>query len=183
MATTVVVQQPLQLLPQAEAWSTGLFHCFRDMKIFCLYFWCFYCMACDTAQKFGECLCLPLVDLLGTALTTMMWIPICVAPIGLSMRVSVRQKYGIPGTISDDCPIATFCVPCSWCQIAREIKLRSQACTVISHQPAPLNSWAPGGAVPLNSPAPAVLTAPPMGVYDPPSYTASQYNPPILIAK
>lgn len=42
------------------------------------------CFACRTTQQFGQCLCLPLLDVFG-----------CVRPITMSIRVSLRQCYGI----------------------------------------------------------------------------------------
>ncbi|XP_061106153.1 cornifelin-like [Conger conger] len=174
MATRVVMQpQPMVLLPQAPTWSTGLFHCFQDMNICCLYFWCFWCMTCNTAQKFGECVCLPLLDLIASFTLAYFYIPMCVPPIGLSARVSVRQRYGIPGSISDDCPKATFCSACSWCQIAREIKLRSKPCSIVTHQPAAVQQQAP----------PPVQANLPMGAYYPPSYSASPPNPTVIVVK
>lgn len=50
----------------------------------CFAFWCFPCFACVTTKKYGQCLCLPLLDYFG-----------CIPPITLSMRASMRQRYGI----------------------------------------------------------------------------------------
>lgn len=50
----------------------------------CFAFWCFPCFACVTTKRYGQCLCLPLLDCFG-------FIP----PISLSMRVSMRHRYGI----------------------------------------------------------------------------------------
>ncbi|KAK5876090.1 hypothetical protein CesoFtcFv8_027092 [Champsocephalus esox] len=49
-----------------------------------------------------------------------------------SLRVSIRQRYGIEGTICNDCVYACCCGPCSWCQIAREIKTRANPITFVS---------------------------------------------------
>lgn len=62
----------------------GRFLCFLLLIPGCFAFWCFPCFACVTAKKYGECLCLPLLDYFG-------FIP----AISLSMRVSMRQRYGI----------------------------------------------------------------------------------------
>ncbi len=50
----------------------------------CFASWCFWCFTCIKAKKYGECLCLPLLDLCGF-----------VPPITMSIRVSMRQRYGI----------------------------------------------------------------------------------------
>lgn len=50
----------------------------------CFAFWCFPCFACSTAKKFGECLCLPMLDGFGL-----------IPPVALSMRSTMRQRYGI----------------------------------------------------------------------------------------
>lgn len=49
----------------------------------CFAFWCCPCFACVTSKKYGQCLCLPLLDI-G-----------CIPPITLAMRVSMRERYGI----------------------------------------------------------------------------------------
>uniref|UniRef100_A0A3Q2VKS7 Plac8 onzin related protein 2 n=1 Tax=Haplochromis burtoni TaxID=8153 RepID=A0A3Q2VKS7_HAPBU len=69
------------------------------------------CFACRTTQQFGQCLCLPLLDVFG-----------CVLPITMSIRVSLRQRYGIKGNLCTDCWCSTFCPPCVWCQMATEMK-------------------------------------------------------------
>ncbi|KAM9827374.1 cornifelin homolog A-like [Neosynchiropus ocellatus] len=105
----------------AHEWSSGICDCFKDLPQCCFAFWCFPCFACKTAREAGECLCLPLLDSFGI-----------IPPITLSVRVSVRQRYGIEGTICKDCVCAFFCGPCSWCQIAREIKTRKNPVTFVN---------------------------------------------------
>uniref|UniRef100_A0A8C6TS28 Plac8 onzin related protein 2 n=1 Tax=Neogobius melanostomus TaxID=47308 RepID=A0A8C6TS28_9GOBI len=79
----------------------------------CFAFWCSPCFSCITAKKYGECLCLPLLDGFGL-----------IPPISMSMRVSMRQRYGIRGNMCRDCVYSFFCVSCSWCQMSREMKRR-----------------------------------------------------------
>ncbi|KAK7925277.1 hypothetical protein WMY93_007587 [Mugilogobius chulae] len=67
-----------------------------------------------TSRRYGQCLCLPLLDMFGGA----------PPPIAMSMRVSMRHRYGIRGDMCDDCLYSFFCLPCSWCQMSREMKLR-----------------------------------------------------------
>uniref|UniRef100_A0A8D0D648 Plac8 onzin related protein 2 n=1 Tax=Sander lucioperca TaxID=283035 RepID=A0A8D0D648_SANLU len=89
------------------------------MALCCFAFWCCPCFACRTTKQFGQCLCLPLLDVFG-----------CIRPITMSMRVSVRQHYGIKGSLCSDCLCSTFCVPCVWCQMAREMKERQLPTTL-----------------------------------------------------
>ncbi|XP_027887616.1 cornifelin homolog B-like [Xiphophorus couchianus] len=94
-------------------WSTGICDCCQDKKQCCFAFWCCPCFACRTTKKFGQCLCLPLLDALG-----------CVRPIAMSVRVSLRQRYGIRGSLCRDCLCSTFCLSCVWCQMATEMERR-----------------------------------------------------------
>ncbi|KAL0182448.1 hypothetical protein M9458_021823, partial [Cirrhinus mrigala] len=50
----------------------------------CFAYWCLPCFTCIKAKRYGECLCLPLLDFCGI-----------IPPITMSMRVSMRQRYGI----------------------------------------------------------------------------------------
>uniref|UniRef100_A0A7N9AMA9 Cornifelin-like n=1 Tax=Mastacembelus armatus TaxID=205130 RepID=A0A7N9AMA9_9TELE len=88
---------------QSDQWSTGILGCCDDMDICCFGCWCFPCFTCDTASRFGECFCLPLLDMFA-----------------------VRYRYKIQGDMTGDCMYATFCTVCSWCQVAREIKRRKE---------------------------------------------------------
>uniref|UniRef100_A0A8C8CCP2 Plac8 onzin related protein 2 n=1 Tax=Oncorhynchus tshawytscha TaxID=74940 RepID=A0A8C8CCP2_ONCTS len=79
----------------------------------CFGFWCCPCHACIHTREYGQCLCLPLLDIFGI-----------IPPVTMSMRVSMRQRYGIKGTICNDCVNATCCNCCVWCQMSREMKSR-----------------------------------------------------------
>ncbi|CAI5642417.1 unnamed protein product [Oreochromis niloticus] len=142
--------QPQQLFVSSlEAdWASGICDCCDDKKQCCFAFWCCPCFACRTTKQFGQCLCLPLLDVFG-----------CVHPITMSIRVSLRQRYGIKvrprggaetlvwfelaaakltlasvahfvcsfvclfqGNLCTDCLCSTFCLPCVWCQMATEMK-------------------------------------------------------------
>uniref|UniRef100_A0A8C7T8S4 Uncharacterized protein n=1 Tax=Oncorhynchus mykiss TaxID=8022 RepID=A0A8C7T8S4_ONCMY len=82
----------------------------------CFAYWCFPCFA-YTTSKFGECFCLPLLDIL-MGFTQLVW-------------VSSRTPR-VHGDMMADCVYSTFCNICSWCQLAREIKRRRQTITVIN---------------------------------------------------
>ncbi|XP_068456736.1 cornifelin homolog B-like isoform X2 [Clinocottus analis] len=123
MTSKMVVRQPQPVMDVRESqdWGSGICQCTENMPECCLAFWCLPCFACITAKKYGECLCLPLLDGFG-------FIP----PIGMSMRVSMRQRYGIKDNMCRDCLFATFCGPCSWCQMSREMSRRKIPIILIS---------------------------------------------------
>uniref|UniRef100_A0A3P9C1L7 Cornifelin homolog B-like n=1 Tax=Maylandia zebra TaxID=106582 RepID=A0A3P9C1L7_9CICH len=78
-------------------------------------YFCLPCFACKTSRDYGENLCLPLAD----------WVSGMIPPATMSMRVSMRHRYGITGTMCNDCVLSTFCMSCVWCQMSREMKKRA----------------------------------------------------------
>ncbi|KAB5579193.1 hypothetical protein PHYPO_G00192280 [Pangasianodon hypophthalmus] len=120
----MVVQQPSPVVvvntTHSNQWSSGICDCCDNLADCCFAFWCFPCFACNTASNFGECLCLPMLD----------YGPI--PPITLAMRASMRERYGIQGSICNDCIYSFFCLPCVWCQMSREMRARKQSVTVIN---------------------------------------------------
>ncbi|XP_034462352.1 cornifelin homolog B-like [Hippoglossus hippoglossus] len=111
----MVVNQPQPVMDSQESdeWGSGICDCCQDVPECCFAFWCCPCFACITTRDYGQCLCLPLLDMFGV-----------VPPVTMSMRVSMRQRYGIKDTMCRDCLFATFCNSCSWCQMSREMKRR-----------------------------------------------------------
>ncbi|CAB1432737.1 unnamed protein product [Pleuronectes platessa] len=64
---------------------------------------------------------------------------ILVPPVAVSLRSSIRSRYGIKGSICDDIAISCFCLTCSWCQMHREIKdLNKNRVAIINTQPLPV---------------------------------------------
>uniref|UniRef100_A0A673LGU2 Cornifelin homolog B-like n=1 Tax=Sinocyclocheilus rhinocerous TaxID=307959 RepID=A0A673LGU2_9TELE len=114
---TVVVQQPLgkmQIISHyVHFWSSG-----------CYAYWCFPCFTCSTTGDFGESTCLPLLDIF-----------VCVPPVGLAMRVAVRYKYHIGGSLCEDIMVTCCCIWCSWCQMSREIKARKKVVRILQRNP------------------------------------------------
>uniref|UniRef100_A0A3Q3RQ90 Plac8 onzin related protein 6 n=1 Tax=Mastacembelus armatus TaxID=205130 RepID=A0A3Q3RQ90_9TELE len=113
----VVTDQPstarFMVEPKNGTWSSRIFDCWDDKEICCLGFWCLPCLACQVSSMFGECLCLPLLDILSAG------------PVSsVAIRSSMRAKYHIQGSIAEDWLLAVFCSSCTWCQLAREMKLR-----------------------------------------------------------
>ncbi|XP_048883603.1 cornifelin homolog B-like [Brienomyrus brachyistius] len=123
MTTNIVIQQPgpTMIMAQSSQWSTGICDCFDDMADCCCGFWFLPCYACKVSKDHGECTCLPLLEFAAFGYGA------CIPAISLAVRVSVRRTYGIQGTICNDCLHASFCYPCSWCQVSREIKARQSA--------------------------------------------------------
>ncbi|KAK2900187.1 hypothetical protein Q8A73_013316 [Channa argus] len=101
--------------PRTGTWSSGVFDCWDDTEICCLGFWCGPCLACKVAEVFGECLCLPLLNVLSGGFPLF-----CV-----TIRSSMRERYHIKGSIFEDWVLASFCTLCSLCQLAREMKLHN----------------------------------------------------------
>ncbi|XP_059208173.1 cornifelin homolog B-like [Centropristis striata] len=117
-----VRRQPSPLIVSSvEAeWASRICDCCDNKKECCFAFWCCPCFACKTTKRFGQCLCLPLLDIFS-----------CCHPITMSMRVSVRHRYSIKGSLCKDCLCSTFCLPCVWCQMSREMN-EQQLPTVFS---------------------------------------------------
>ncbi|CAL8384440.1 unnamed protein product [Arctogadus glacialis] len=110
----VVQAQPQMDLGGQGQWSSGLCDCWQDMGDCCLALCCLPVFTCKVTSAAGACPCLPLLDCLG-----------CVPPASLAMRASVRQRYGIEGSVWSDCFYGCCCYPLSWLQISRELKRRA----------------------------------------------------------
>ncbi|XP_030043251.1 cornifelin homolog [Microcaecilia unicolor] len=130
---TAINVQPMPVTTQAVTvlqktdWSTGVCDCCDDLGICCFGFWCLPCFMCKTADDFGECLCLPLLEILAGY-------GVPCPPISMAMRSGVRERYGIQGSICNDCCILCWCYNCAWCQMSREIKKRKQPITIVNAQ-------------------------------------------------
>ncbi|KAI4896819.1 hypothetical protein NFI96_029277 [Prochilodus magdalenae] len=131
MMATPVMMQPGTFQAsdgsKTSQWSTGICDCCDDMSVCCLGFWCPCILMCNTSERFGECLCLPLLELFFGSL---------VPPVTYAMRSSIRERYRIQGSMCDDCCISTCCGTLVWCQIARELKQRQKPQVFIN---APVN--------------------------------------------
>ncbi|XP_043953426.1 cornifelin homolog A-like isoform X2 [Gambusia affinis] len=123
MSADVQATQPraFTMTSASKQWSSGICDCCQDSALCCYTCWCFPCFACQTAKEAGECLCLPLLDAFGL-----------IPPMATSLRASIRHRYGIEGSVCSDCVYASFCGPCTWCQISREIKTRQNPVVFVS---------------------------------------------------
>ncbi|KAG9274500.1 cornifelin homolog [Astyanax mexicanus] len=143
MANPTVIVQPVAFQPpdnqRIVQWSSGICDCCEDMGICCFGFWCPYCLMCNTTKKYGECMCLPLVELCFGGL---------IPPVTYSMRSSMRERYHIQGSMCDDCCVSTCCGICAWCQIARELKYRRQQPQVIVNSSVNVAFQSPMAAIP-----------------------------------
>uniref|UniRef100_A0A8C4P0J3 Uncharacterized protein n=1 Tax=Dicentrarchus labrax TaxID=13489 RepID=A0A8C4P0J3_DICLA len=115
-------------------WDSGLCDCFENASTCCYGFWCCPCLACTVSGQFGENRCLPLCDVCSPAILAACGIPLFIPPALLSLRASMRNRYGIKGSICKDIGVSCFCVWCAWCQMHREIKHRKKPPTVINMQ-------------------------------------------------
>ncbi|CAL8395668.1 unnamed protein product [Boreogadus saida] len=168
MANSVVVHHVPPSPPELTGWSTELLDCCDDMNSCCYAFWCWPCFACTTTKKFGERRCLPLLDILTPAVAAAVGIPLCVPPAGLALRVAIRHRYGIKGTLCKDIMASCFCGWCSWCQLAREMKLRNRV-PGVCHGPAQ------AGVVNMQPP-PSTLTSPQVQLVHQPSFIAPSHG-------
>ncbi|XP_028406727.1 placenta-specific gene 8 protein-like [Dendronephthya gigantea] len=95
--------------PSTIGWSSGLCKCFSDMKSCCLGFFCSPILACKLSGKMGECCCAG-----------------CIGPAAL--RTKHRMKHDIQGSVCNDSLVSCLpcLLPCALCQLARDLKTRSQ---------------------------------------------------------
>ncbi|KAM3620004.1 uncharacterized protein V6R79_016974 [Siganus canaliculatus] len=113
-------------------WKTGLFDCCDDVSSCCYGFWCCPCLACTVSGGLGENGCLPLCDICSPAVTSAIGLPLCAPPAALALRVAIRHRYAIKGTVCKDIATSCVCMWCSWCQMHRELKHRKK------EQPSPV---------------------------------------------
>uniref|UniRef100_A0A9J7X9J8 Plac8 onzin related protein 6 n=1 Tax=Cyprinus carpio carpio TaxID=630221 RepID=A0A9J7X9J8_CYPCA len=90
MAHSAISVQPAMMVTTSNAmlnqWSSGVCDCCEDMGVCCCGFWCPYCLMCRTSEEFGECLCLPLLEMCFGRI---------IPPVTLSMRSSMRERFHI----------------------------------------------------------------------------------------
>ncbi|XP_038647615.1 placenta associated 8, tandem duplicate 2 [Scyliorhinus canicula] len=94
----VIINQPVSVAKRE--WSTGLCSCFSDCGICLCGTFCTLCLGCQIAGSMNEC---------------------CLCGTSMAMRTLVRTKYNISGSLCDDFCASMWCLPCSLCQIKREI--------------------------------------------------------------
>ncbi|XP_016383812.1 cornifelin homolog [Sinocyclocheilus rhinocerous] len=128
--TTVIVQMPMK-----SGWNSGICVCCQDLNSCCYAYRCFPCFTCTTTGEFGESTCLPLLDIFGPGIMAAFGVPVFVPSVSLGMRVAVRHKYDIGGSICEDIMVSCCCMWCSWCQMSRETKARKQTVTVLTTHP------------------------------------------------
>nr|XP_019953924.1 PREDICTED: cornifelin-like [Paralichthys olivaceus] len=120
-------------------WNSGLCDCLEDGSSCCYGFWCCPCLACTVSGKFGENRCLPLCDICSPAILSACGIPLFVPPAAVTLRASIRSRYGIKGSLCKDIVASCFCMWCSWCQMHRELKqVKKNNVVIVNAQPAPM---------------------------------------------
>ncbi|KAJ0065525.1 hypothetical protein NL108_012777 [Boleophthalmus pectinirostris] len=147
-----------QVWPQSSTeeegeWSTSLMDCFEDAASCCYGFWCCPCLSCTVSGRLQHPYCLPLCD----CVSSLCPVPLLVPPAGLALRVAMRSKYKIKGTLFNDMVVACCCSWCSWCQMHRELKHRMKprqiinVQNVVSVQPLPTTNMTPATVTMDNS--------------------------------
>ncbi|KTG34864.1 hypothetical protein cypCar_00022676, partial [Cyprinus carpio] len=96
-------------------WSTGLFEVCGDASTFLMGAFVPCCLDLSLAHQYGECMCLPLLP--GST---------------FAMRVGIRERYKIRGSVCEDWTTVYCCYPLALCQMIREMKkrLKTQIYTV-----------------------------------------------------
>lgn len=105
----VVVQQPKCEIGAREnirPWSSGICGCCEAPGVCCYACCCNPCFMCDLSGRMGECAC-------GS-----LWL--C-CPFVVGLRTKVRIKYGLTGSVLDDCCMVTCCPLLSCTQMRREL--------------------------------------------------------------
>ncbi|KAM4726468.1 cornifelin homolog A [Anableps anableps] len=93
-------------------WSTGLLDVCGD-KTTCILGTLVPCyLDLSLAQQFGECLCMPLLP--GST---------------FAIRVGIRERYKIRGSVCEDWSTVYCCYPLAVCQMIREMKSRMKTQT------------------------------------------------------
>ncbi|XP_072109155.1 placenta-specific gene 8 protein-like [Mobula birostris] len=96
----VIMTQP-QAAPAANSdWNSGLCSFCDDIGVCLCGIFCTICLGCQIAGNMGEC---------------------CLCGTTMAMRTLIRTKYNISGSLCGDCLVTMCCLPCSLCQIKREI--------------------------------------------------------------
>ncbi|XP_057216699.1 PLAC8-like protein 1 isoform X2 [Triplophysa rosa] len=96
-------------------WTTGLFDVCGDTSTFLMGAFLPCCLDLSLAHQYGECLCLPLLP--GST---------------FAMRVGIRERFKIRGSVCEDWTAVCCCYPLALCQMIREMKkrLKTQIYTV-----------------------------------------------------
>uniref|UniRef100_A0A8C6UD07 Cornifelin n=1 Tax=Neogobius melanostomus TaxID=47308 RepID=A0A8C6UD07_9GOBI len=151
--------QPQSLKADDEVeWNTGLCE-FEDAATCCYGFWCCPCLSCTVSQRLQEPYCLPLCDILAWVSMLASRMPIHVPPAALGLRLAMRNKYKIRGSLLNDVAVSCCCTWCSWCQMHRELKHQMRGpCVVsvenvVSVQPPPLAPMTTMGQVTVHQTA------------------------------
>ncbi|XP_013874449.1 cornifelin homolog A [Austrofundulus limnaeus] len=93
-------------------WSSGLFDVCGDKTTCILGALAPCCLDLSLAQQYGECLCMPLLP--GST---------------FAMRVGIRERYKIRGSVCEDWTTVWCCYPLAVCQMIREMKKRMKSQT------------------------------------------------------
>ncbi|XP_077998194.1 uncharacterized protein LOC144451265 [Glandiceps talaboti] len=107
----VVVVNP----SQPKDWENGLFGCFKNCNICILTFFCPCIVAGQNAAAVGD-------SCLVHAVCFFFFAPFLHCLLGGGVRSTIRNRNNIPGSKMMDYCLHLFCVSCSLCQEAAELK-------------------------------------------------------------
>ncbi|KAM9497985.1 uncharacterized protein ACWYII_001645 isoform 3-T6 [Salvelinus alpinus] len=93
-------------------WSSSLFNVCGERSTCLLGAFVPCCLDLSLAHQYGECLCLPLLP--GST---------------FAMRVGIRERYKIQGSVCEDWTTVYCCYPLAICQMIREMKRRMKSQT------------------------------------------------------
>lgn len=93
-------------------WSTGLFDICGDKTTCIVGTLSPCCLDLSLAHQYGECLCMPLLP--GST---------------FALRVGIRERYKIRGSVCEDWTTVYCCYPLAVCQMIREMKRRMKTQT------------------------------------------------------
>ncbi|XP_031427639.1 cornifelin homolog B isoform X2 [Clupea harengus] len=88
-------------------WSTGLFNVCGESSTCLMGAFVPCCLDFNLAHQYGECVCLPMLP--GST---------------LAMRVGMRERFKIRGSVCEDWVAVCLCYPLAVCQMIREMKRR-----------------------------------------------------------
>ncbi|KAM9728111.1 cornifelin homolog A isoform 2-T2 [Menidia menidia] len=93
-------------------WSSGLFSVCGDKTTCVIGALAPCCLDLSLAHQYGECLCMPLLP--GST---------------FAIRVGIRERYKIRGSVCEDWTTVYCCYPLAVCQMIREMKRRMKTQT------------------------------------------------------
>ena len=131
--TTVIInQQPNKsggpeplLFSNPREWSSGLCACGDDCSSCVCTYCCGWCYLCYMYSQFGENCCVACLSC-GVPATGG---PVCYfSPALFALRTAHRNRFGVRGTMCNDCCCTIWCPMCVQCQLKRDMNYVTNEC-------------------------------------------------------